>query len=63
MKTMRDPFNPEQVEEFKRKVAYQTLEERIGSRIFSRLQEMCSLITIEAEDYRTKQGPRSPVAS
>ena len=63
VKTMRDPFNPEQVEEFKRKVAFQTLEERVGGRIFSRLQEMCSLISIEAEDYRTKQGARSPNAS
>lgn len=35
-----------------------TLEERIGSRLRSRLYEMCTKVVIEGEDYRTHMGRR-----
>ncbi len=35
-----------------------TLEDRIGSRLRSRLYEMCSKVLIEGEDYRTHMGRR-----
>jgi len=50
--TVRNPFNPEQVEELKRRVALPILAERVGARIYSRLAEMCRIRSIEAEDYR-----------
>ena len=35
-----------------------TLEDRIGSRLRSRLYEMCTRVTMEGEDYRTHMGRR-----
>ena len=35
-----------------------TLEERIGSRLRSRLYEMCTKVVMEGEDYRTHMGRR-----
>ncbi len=35
-----------------------TLEDRIGSRLRSRLYEMCTKVTMEGEDYRTHMGRR-----
>ena len=35
----------------------QSLEEKVGGRIFSRLYQMCDLIKMEGEDYRTKIQP------
>jgi DNA replication protein DnaC len=33
----------------------ETLEERIGSRIFSRLMEMCKKVTLQGKDFRQEQ--------
>ncbi|MGP0628971.1 ATP-binding protein [Nitrospina sp. 32_T5] len=42
----------------------ETLEEKVGDRIFSRLAEMCRFVKMEGEDYRRamagKSAPRSP---
>jgi DNA replication protein DnaC len=35
-----------------------TLEDRIGSRLRSRLYEMCTKVVMEGEDYRTHMGRR-----
>ena len=35
----------------------QSLEEKVGDRIFSRLFQMCDFIKMEGEDYRTKIQP------
>jgi len=35
----------------------QSLEEKVGDRIFSRLSQMCDFIKMEGEDYRTKIKP------
>ena len=35
----------------------QSLEEKVGDRIFSRLSQMCDFIKMEGEDYRTKIQP------
>ncbi len=35
-----------------------TLKDRVGERIFSRLHEMCTILRIEGEDFRTRQLPR-----
>ena len=35
----------------------QSLEEKVGVRIFSRLSQMCDFIKMEGEDYRTKIQP------
>jgi DNA replication protein DnaC len=35
----------------------QSLEEKIGDRIFSRLSQMCDFVKMEGEDYRTKIKP------
>jgi DNA replication protein DnaC len=32
----------------------QSLEEKVGDRVFSRLTQMCDLIKMEGDDYRTK---------
>lgn len=40
-----------------------TLEERVGERIFSRLRQMCTILRVEAADYRragTAQAPSRP---
>jgi DNA replication protein DnaC len=57
--TVRDPFNPEQVEQLKRRVAQPILAERVGSRIYSRLAEMCRVRILDAEDYRQILAARS----
>jgi DNA replication protein DnaC len=51
-KTLRNPFNPEEVEVIKQNSALPSLEERVGSRIYSRLIEMCDLRSVEGADYR-----------
>jgi len=33
------------------------LEEKVGDRIFSRLTQMCDLIKMEGDDYRTRIQP------
>jgi DNA replication protein DnaC len=38
----------------------ETLEERIGVRLRSRLYEMCKTVHIEGEDYRKKFDPQQP---
>ena len=35
----------------------QSLEEKVGDRIFSRLAQMCDFVKMEGEDYRTKIKP------
>ena len=35
----------------------QSLEEKVGDRIFSRLTQMCDFIKMEGDDYRTKTQP------
>jgi DNA replication protein DnaC len=35
----------------------QSLEEKVGDRIFSRLSQMCDFIKMDGEDYRTKIKP------
>ena len=35
-----------------------TLEERISARVRSRLHEMCTMVVMEGEDYRTHMGKR-----
>ena len=35
----------------------QSLEEKVGGRIFSRLSQMCDFIKMDGEDYRTKIQP------
>ena len=37
---------------------YETLKDRIGERIYSRISEMCEMITLEGEDYRIKKGSK-----
>jgi DNA replication protein DnaC len=36
-------------------MAAETLGDRIGARMFSRLQQMCTLIEVKGEDYRSKK--------
>jgi len=57
--TVRNPFNPEQVEQLKRRVAQPILAERVGTRIYSRLAEMCRVRIIDADDYRQVLASRS----
>ncbi len=35
----------------------QSLEEKVGERIFSRLTQMCDFIKMEGDDYRKKMKP------
>jgi DNA replication protein DnaC len=37
----------------------ETLEARVGAPVRSRLYEMCQLVTIDAEDFRKKQGAKA----
>ena len=55
-KTMRNPFNPKEVEVLKQGVGLASLEERVGSRIYSRLVEMCDLRKVGGNDYRRGKG-------
>ena len=40
----------------RREAADETLEDRVGVRLRSRLYEMCRTVTVEGEDYRRKLG-------
>ena len=51
-RTMRNPFNPKEVEVLRQGISLPTLEERVGSRIYSRLIEMCELRQLDGNDYR-----------
>jgi DNA replication protein DnaC len=49
-----DRFANEQSKEAKRATTRLTLADRIGDRIWSRLQEMCVAVDIQGEDFRQK---------
>ena len=51
-RTLSSKSNSERIRELT------TLEDRIGSRLRSRLYEMCTKVVMEGEDYRTHMGRR-----
>ena len=53
-KRIRNPFNPNELEQVKTTLGLPNLEERVGSRIYSRLVEMCSFRHVTGSDYRRK---------
>ncbi|GMV43667.1 MAG: hypothetical protein AMXMBFR64_53830 [Myxococcales bacterium] len=55
---LRSPANAEEVEALRSLLQLDSLEQRVGSRIFSRLCEMCVLQTVNAADIRRDEAPR-----
>ena len=53
-KRIRNPFNPTEVEHVKGALGLPNLEERVGSRIYSRLVEMCSFRHVKGSDFRRR---------
>jgi DNA replication protein DnaC len=51
-------LDPEVVDRLRYMAEFQTLEDRVGSRVFSRLNEMCHMRSIQADDIRKAVGPR-----
>lgn len=55
---LRSPANAEEVEALRTLLQFDSLEQRVGTRIFSRLCEMCSLHTVNAADIRRTESTR-----
>lgn len=55
---LKGPGSPDEVEALRTLLQLDTLEQRVGARIFSRLCEMCSLRTVTAADIRRSDGTK-----
>jgi hypothetical protein len=55
---LRSPETAGEVDALRALMRLETLEQRVGTRIFSRLSEMCLLRTVTAEDIRKSEGPK-----
>lgn len=55
---LQGPSGPDEVEALRTLLQLDSLEQRIGARIFSRLCEMCSLRTVSAADIRRTEGTK-----
>ena len=55
---LRSPETAGEIDAIRSLLRLDSLEQRVGSRIFSRLNEMCHLRTVTADDIRRTEGPK-----